>query len=116
VHLYHITSADEWTSAARTGIYAPTRFDAEGFIHCSYASQVRATANRLFAGRSDLVLLEIDREQLSCAVVDENLEGGSEQYPHVYGRLPTAAVAAVHSFRCDRAGRFDLPASVVQQA
>jgi uncharacterized protein (DUF952 family) len=66
-------------------------------------------ANRLFAGRSDLVLLEVDRGRLTCTVVDENLEGGTDLFPHIYGPLPMAAVVRVHDFPCGPAGRFDLP-------
>ena len=107
--IYHITSADEAAAAARTGLYTPGAFDAEGFIHCSYQRQVIGVANRLFCGREDLVLLEIDAAKLSCRVVDENLEGGSDLFPHVYGPLPMSAVVRVHRFACDVAGRFDIP-------
>lgn len=108
--LFHITSADEANDAARSGTYAPGTFDAEGFIHCSYSHQVRAVADRIFGGRSDLVLLEIDPARLSCDVVDENLEGGTERFPHIYGRLPVSAIVRVHQFPCDATGRFELPA------
>ena len=107
--IYHITSADDARDAALAGTYAPKAFDAEGFIHCSYVRQVVPAANRLFAGRPDLVLFEIDRAKLSCAVIDENLEGGAERFPHIYGRLPMEAVAAVFEFPCAADGRFDLP-------
>src|ERR1700704_3380834 len=106
--MYHITSADEATAAARSGTYAPNGFDAEGFIHCSYARQVRDVANRRFPGRTDLVLLDIDRAKLTCEVRDENLEGGSDLFPHIYGRLPMSAVVRIHPFPCGADGRFDL--------
>jgi uncharacterized protein (DUF952 family) len=107
--IFHITTAAEADAAARSGSYAPPAFAAEGFIHCSYPRQVCAVAGRLFAGRPDLVLLEIDRAQLTCKIVDENLEGGVERFPHVYGRLPVRAIVAVHPFRCGADGRFTLP-------
>ena len=71
-----------------------------------------ATANRIFKGQSDLVLLEIDPTQLQCKVIDENLEGGTELFPHIYGELPLAAVKHVHDFPCDEAGLFQLPRSL----
>ena len=71
-----------------------------------------ATANRIFRGRKDLVLLEIDPLQLACPVVDENLEGGSELYPHIYGPLSLPAVLAVHAFPPDADGAFSLPATL----
>lgn len=99
VRLFHITTRDEFEAArARGQAYRPAAYGREGFIHCSYGHQVEATAARHFAGRTGLVLLEIDREALSCPIVDENLSGGAELFPHVYGPLPIAAVTAVHPF------------------
>jgi uncharacterized protein (DUF952 family) len=112
--LFHITSMQEAEEAARAGEYAPKAFDREGFIHCSYPPQVCAVANRLFAGRGDLVLFEVDRTQVPSPVVDENLEGGLELFPHIYGRLPMRAVVAVHRFPCNAGGRFEvLPQNTV---
>jgi uncharacterized protein (DUF952 family) len=109
--LFHITTAGEAHAAAAVGVYTPRAFAAEGFIHCSYAHQVRDVANRRFGGRTDLVLFEIDRGRVPHAIVDENLEGGRELFPHIYGRLEMGAVVRVHEFRCGADGRFELPAA-----
>ena len=101
MRLYHITSEAEAQKARETGTYTPAAFAREGFIHCSYAHQVRATLDRIFRGRSDLVVLEIDPNQLDCKIIDENLEGGAELFPHIYGRLPMAAVVKVHRLPLD---------------
>src|SRR5438477_2369110 len=90
--IYHITSEHEATAAQVSGEYTPQDFLREGFIHCSYAHQVDGVIKRRFQGRSDLVLLEIDPSQLACKVIDENLEGGTELFPHIYGRLPMSVV------------------------
>jgi uncharacterized protein (DUF952 family) len=107
-----ITSVQDAADDARAGVYTPRAFDAEGFIHCSYPRQIQAVANRLFSGRPDLVLLEIDCARLAVPVVDENLEGGTDLFPHIYGALPMAAVVRVHPFPGDAGGRFDLPPTV----
>lgn len=112
--LYHITTAGEANAAGERGEYRPAAFDREGFIHCSYERQVLATANRIFRGRDDLALLEIDLRQLTCPVVDENLEGGSELYPHIYGPLSMHAVLAIHPFPPDADGTFTLPPPVTR--
>ena len=109
--MFHITTAGETMAAQASGSYAPSAFAVEGFIHCSYAHQVRDVANRRFSGRTDLVLLEIDRACVPDAIVDENLEGGGELFPHLYGRLAMEAVVRVHAFPCGRDGRFELPAA-----
>jgi len=105
--LFHITSKAEAQKAIERGEYEPQLFSVEGFIHCSYAHQATRVANLRFNGRRDLVLLQIDRSKLPCEVIDENLEGGTELFPHIYGRLPMSAVEKVHDFPCVETGKFD---------
>lgn len=95
-----------------TGKYVAASLATEGFIHCSTIAQVIATANRLFKGRHDLVLLAIDDARVAAEIRYENLEGGSERYPHVYGALDVAAVATAHDFMPDADGRFTMPVTV----
>ena len=64
----------------------------EGFIHCSTLEQVVATANRIFAGSGELVLLVVDGERLSAPVVWERASDVAAEFPHVYGPLEVAAV------------------------
>jgi uncharacterized protein (DUF952 family) len=104
--IFHITSRDQAVAAGGHGEYVPEGFAREGFIHCSYPHQLIAVANRLFRGRTDLVVMEIDPSRLTCPIVDENLEGGSERYPHVYGRLPMSGVVAIRPLPCGIDGRF----------
>jgi uncharacterized protein (DUF952 family) len=104
--IYHITSKQEASEAQRTGTYTPAAFASEGFIHCSYSHQVMAVANRIFRGQRHLVLLEIDPSALDSRVIDENLEGGTELYPHVYGHLRMSDVIRIHPFPCDHEGKF----------
>ena len=93
--IYHITSALAVTEAEPSGEYVPEGFAVEGFIHCSYAHQIQGVLDRRFKGRTGLVVLEIDQRRLTCHVVDENLEGGTELFPHIYGRLPMSAVVRI---------------------
>jgi uncharacterized protein (DUF952 family) len=109
---FHITSRTESDEALRSGEYVPKTYGADRFIHCSYADQLTRVADHISHGRSDLVVLEIDRTVLSCDVVDENLDGGAELFPHIYGRLPMSAVVRIHDFPCRSDGRFDLPRSM----
>lgn len=86
--LYHITSKPEWNLAQSEGEYEPRQFADEGFIHCSYYHQLENVIQRFFVGQKNLVVLEIDSAALKCEVIEENLEGGAELYPHIYGKLP----------------------------
>jgi uncharacterized protein (DUF952 family) len=100
--IYHVTSAAAAKEAQESGEYVPERFAAEGFIHCSYLHQIEGVLKRHFPGRSGLVLLEIDVARLHCRIIDENLEGGSELFPHVYGKLPMSAVLHVYPVASDQ--------------
>lgn len=110
--IFHITSAAEAEQAKVSGEYAPAAFDVDGFIHCSYADQVTRVANFKYRGGRDLVLLEIDCSAVPHEVIDENLDGGTELFPHIYGRLPMSAVVRIHKFPCGNGGNFELPSSV----
>lgn len=106
---YHIASRAEAESALRRGEYIPADFEKDGFIHCSYSQQIPLVANFRFRGCSGLVLLKIDRSRLTCRVIDENLEGGAELFPHIYGPLPREAIVDVLDFPCKSDGTFEFP-------
>lgn len=107
--IYHITRKTDWDTALVSGAYTADSLATEGFIHCSTAQQVIATANRVFKGRSELVLLCVDTAKVKVEIRYENLEGGKDLFPHIYGALEIAAVAAVHDFPPRGNGSFDLP-------
>lgn len=90
--IYHICDTAQWAEAQTSGTYAPAKFPIDGFIHCSIWSQVAGVAKRLFQNRQDLCILIIQPRHLEVPVVFENLEGGEELFPHIYGHLPTQAV------------------------
>jgi uncharacterized protein (DUF952 family) len=72
----------------------------EGFIHCSTLEQVVRIANGMFAGANDLLLLRLNTEMLNSRIVYENLEGGDQQFPHVYGPIERDAIE-VFPFKWD---------------
>lgn len=104
--IYHITSKDAWLAAQAQNQYRAPSLETQGFIHCSTAHQVTRVADALFARRPGLVLLHIDPARLTVPVVYENLEGGTEAFPHVYGPIDLEAVVAVSDFTPDADGRF----------
>lgn len=110
--LYHIAPASEIERAARNGHYAPATLQSEAFIHCSYAHQVEAVLERYFKGQQNLVLLEIDPALVTARIVEENLVGGEQLYPHLYGPLPIAAVTAIRELISRPDGSFELPCNV----
>ena len=88
--IYHLAEPKDW--AASTDEYVCASLEEEGFIHCSTADQVSRTARQIFTNRNDLVLLAIDPDSLGDLVVYEDLYDLDEDFPHIYGPLPTTAV------------------------
>ncbi len=108
-NIYHIVSSDDWNANQVFAEYKPRQFATEGFIHCSYLHQLSSVADRFFYGQKNLLLLVIDCSKIDSKIIDENLEGGLELYPHLYGGLPKNAVVEVISFPGNFDGSFSLP-------
>lgn len=107
--LVHLCSKDEWKSAQARGEHRPASLPASGFVHLSTPEQVHLPANRLYAGRTDLVLLHIDAARLSSPVRWEPgvpADPVGMEFPHLYGPLPIGAVIRVTSYVPDSEGRF----------
>lgn len=107
--IYHITEQSTWNQANSDGIYLPTNFLREGYIHCSTRDQVVDTAERFYSNDSNLVLLQIDVEKLQSEMVEENLFGGLENFPHVYGPLNLDAVISAVEFNRGSDGKYHFP-------
>jgi uncharacterized protein (DUF952 family) len=98
--IFHMTEPALWDSALTVGAYTgSTRgadLDEVGFIHCSFEHQVKMVANFVYGDfNGPLVLLEIDPDQVPDEIRAEGVDGGTEEFPHIYGPLPVAAVTAV---------------------
>lgn len=107
--IFHITTRKAWNSAAVQGSYQPEMFPIEGFIHCSTADQVIQVANIRFRGQPGLVLLSIDTDKVRAEIVYENLEGGQQLFPHIYGEINIHAVVRISEFEPGADGYFTLP-------
>ena len=104
--IYHLIDQASWESAKPTPEHRAESLATEGFIHCSEnVDQMLKVANRLYAGRADLLALEVDSERLTSPVKREASRSG-EIYPHIYGPLNTDAVIKVWSLPLNADGKF----------
>ncbi|MFI2430892.1 DUF952 domain-containing protein [Streptomyces sp. NPDC018693] len=108
-HILHITERPLWEAARAHGTYEwSTRgrtLREEGFIHCSTRAQLPGVAAFLYGGPDapdDLVVLVVDPARLDVPLRYEAAEPGGEEFPHVYGPLPVAAVVAVEEWPTSR--------------
>ncbi len=107
--LVHICGAEDWQAAQSDGELRPDSLHLSGFVHLSTPEQVHLPANRLYAGRTDLVLLRVDPARLSSPVRWEPgvpADPDAMEFPHLYGPLPAEAVITVTPYRPDADGRF----------
>ncbi len=104
--ILHLISEADWALARAAGEWRPPSLEAEGFIHCSKdEDQMLRVAQRLYAGRADLLALEVDAELVKSSVIYEPSRSG-EIYPHIYGPLPTETVVNVLRLEPDDKGNF----------
>ncbi|OJJ20066.1 hypothetical protein BKI52_16465 [marine bacterium AO1-C] len=108
-HVYHIIPKADWDVAQQEGVYTPVSIQTEGFIHCSNLLQVLGSANLFFKGQTDLLLLKIEVAKLQEKLVYENTTGGTELFPHLYGKLNLEAVNHVYTLDTHEDGSFMLP-------
>ena len=99
MRIFHLTTADDWAEAQRSGHYTvSTRgrtLEQEGYIHCSRPHQVEPVRRRYYDGVPDLVLLEVETDLLTPPWRTEQLAGMAEPHPHVYGPIDLVAVVDV---------------------
>jgi uncharacterized protein (DUF952 family) len=108
--IFHIAEARAWSEAQVDGEYRHSTMgktlDDVGFIHCARLDQVEVVASSAYRGERDLLLLVIDPTTVGGEIRDENLDGGSEPFPHIYGPLNLDAVVDVRPFPVGPDGRF----------
>ncbi|MET0695068.1 MAG: DUF952 domain-containing protein, partial [Propionibacteriaceae bacterium] len=100
--LFHLTQRDVWAAAQLAGEFPwSTRdvsYDRQGYVHCSFRSQVDGVRGYVYADvdDADLVLLELDPQLVDVPIIVEDLGAGST-FPHLYGALPLGSVVGEHS-------------------
>ena len=103
--IYHLARRADWAAGQAVGEYRAPSLAAEGFIHASGdEAQLLRVAARRFAGRADLLALEVATARLDggAPVVPEPASSG-EIYPHIYGPINLDAVIRVRALFPDEA-------------
>ena len=108
-YIYHITNSDDWQNAKKLGIYENQSLKTQGFIHCAANDQVVEIAGQFFSEYDDLTVLKINAENTKYAVVYENLDNGSDLYPHIYGPIEINTVEGVLKLKKNTNGTFYFP-------
>ena len=97
MRIIHIIDSDTWEKNQEQPQYFGDTLKSQGFIHCCFPVQVEAVLKKWFPGRDDMIFLEIESNELSSPVKFENLEGGEEKFPHIYGPINKEAIISWYS-------------------
>jgi uncharacterized protein (DUF952 family) len=107
--IYRIADTRDWEAAQAAGYFASADLAIEGFIHCCTAQQIASVANRYYQGQQGLLVLEIDETRVHVPLRWEDLTNAGQSFPHVYGRIPLAAVTRCLTLQPGVDGRFSSP-------
>ncbi len=106
---YKILTADQMAALERDGRFTGAPVDlADGYIHMSTEAQLTGTADKHFAGQSDLHVVAVDLGSFGAGLKWEESRGG-QLFPHLYEPLLLEAVVAYGPLERDAAGTVKLP-------
>jgi uncharacterized protein (DUF952 family) len=91
--IYKILTQPQWQVFQNNGVFTGAPVDvSDGYIHFSTQDTVVATAQKHFAGLTDLWLLAVNEEAVQAALKWEISRGGA-LFPHLYANLKLENVA-----------------------
>jgi uncharacterized protein (DUF952 family) len=94
--ILHTLKESEWNEVKDKRFYGEHYVESDGFIHCSDIHTVHNVVWMFLTISEPLVFLCIDTDKVQAEIIWEN--GGSTDYPHIYGLLNIDAVVNVLPF------------------
>jgi len=104
--ILHCLKESEWNRYKDGKFYGEEYMKSDGFIHCSDVHTVHNVVWMFLNIAEPLVFLCIETEKVEAEIKWEN--GGSADYPHIYGLLNLDAVVHVLPFIKDKDNQFVL--------
>lgn len=92
--IYHVVLPETWARFEGRPSFRSQSLETEGFIHCSFESQLEGVIERYYSDQPELLILHIETDKLKSKLVKEESTAG-ELYPHVYGRINMDAIVRV---------------------
>jgi uncharacterized protein (DUF952 family) len=90
--LFHIMATLDWERVRGGSLYTPATFEQDGFIHLCMKDQIAGVIEQYYREAVNLIALCIEPKRLQAELRYENLLGGDELFPHLYGPLNLDAV------------------------
>jgi len=106
--IYKVLTLEQWSDFQEEGVFFGSPVDkADGYIHLSCVSELKATLDKWYADQATVALLQIEAAAIEAALKYEVSRGGVE-FPHLYAELPMSAVGTVWVVSSDK-GAYTLP-------
>lgn len=93
--IIYTATCGKWENIKEQTEFVSDDFDKAGFIHCSFPKQVVWVLNKHFRNEDKVLLLCIDPKLLKSKLINEDLKGLGEKFPHVYGSINTDSIVKV---------------------
>lgn len=107
-YIYKALTPEQWAAFQTTKIFTGSPVDvADGYIHLSCASELKATLDKWYAQQTEVALLQVKAEAIEVDLKYEVSRGGVE-FPHLYADLAMTAVGQVWVVSPD-GGVYSLP-------
>lgn len=90
--IYHFADPAQWQAAQTAGIYAPTSFATDGFIHLATQPQLAGVIERHLRELGPRVRLQLDPLRFGDKLIWEWVESSADVYPHLLVPIPVDAV------------------------
>ncbi len=105
--IFHLVTPKRWEKALIEGRYRPDSLKTEGFIHCSTWDQLLESANLHFKEEDQLVVTYIIEKHVKKLLLWEKGRN-EEDFPHLYGEFPFAAVETTRMLVRNAQGQFEM--------
>lgn len=115
--IFHMALPDDWRDALDTGVYTMSTRGVtvadEGFMHCSFAHQMRDVAERFYADVDEIVVVHLDRTAIEADLrVEPPADGVDDLFPHVYRTIGVDEVTTTTNWRRGPDGWGDPPVQI----
>ena len=92
--IFHIVTLEVWENFKDKDTYEAESLRTEGFIHCSFAWQLKPVLQRYYSDAERVLILEIETEKLTSKFIEEP-STNNEIYPHIYGAINREAIIRI---------------------
>lgn len=94
-YIYKALTPNQWAAFQSGGVFTGSPVDlADGYIHLSCASELKATLDKWYADQAQVVLLQVKTSAIEAQLKYEVSRGGVD-FPHLYADLPMSAIGQV---------------------